>query len=112
MGSPSIVKSLSSSTLEDVFDHVERQRDEFIRGLFTLLSQPSVSTVGLGIRETATLVEGIIKADLYEQAQTFELIPEPPECPESAGWCAILWFDTKQCTRVCYYKLRGWFCCK
>jgi hypothetical protein len=60
----------------------------------------------------ATLVEGILKADLYEQAETLELVPEPPPRPESAGWCAILWFDTKQCTRACYYKLRGWFCCK
>jgi hypothetical protein len=60
----------------------------------------------------ATLVEGILKANLYEQAQTLQLVPEPAERPESAGWCAILWFDTKQCTIACYDKLRGWFCCK
>jgi hypothetical protein len=60
----------------------------------------------------ATLVEGILKGELYEQAQTLRLVPEPPERPESAGWCALLWFDTKQCTSACYYKLRGWFCCK
>lgn len=60
----------------------------------------------------ATLVEGILKADLYEPAQTLALVPEPPELPEGAGWCAILWFDTKECTRACYGKLRAWFCCK
>jgi hypothetical protein len=60
----------------------------------------------------ATLVEGILKADLYCQGATIELIPESAERPESIGWCARLWFDTKQCTRACCCKLRGWFFCK
>jgi hypothetical protein len=60
----------------------------------------------------ATLVEGILKAGLYDQTQTLELVPEPSECPASAGWCARLWFGTKECTSACYGKLRGWFCCK
>lgn len=60
----------------------------------------------------ATLVEGIVKADLYDEAMIVQLVPEPPPRPESQSWCAQLWFDTKECTRACYCKLRGWFCCK
>ncbi len=60
----------------------------------------------------ATLVEGILKADLYRQGETVQLVPDAPERPESQGWCTRLWFDTKQCTRVCCGKLRGWFFCK
>ncbi len=60
----------------------------------------------------ATLVEGILKADLYRQGTTVALVPQSAERPESQGWCARLWFDTKQCTRACCGKLRGWFFCK
>jgi len=60
----------------------------------------------------ATLVEGIVKAELYDDVVTLQLIPEPLPRPESTGWCAQMWFDTKQCTRACCCKLRGWFCCK
>jgi hypothetical protein len=60
----------------------------------------------------ATLVEGIRKADLYDAAVILQLVVESPQRPESRSWCAQLWFDTKECTRACYCKLRGWFCCK
>jgi hypothetical protein len=60
----------------------------------------------------ATLVEGILQADLYRQGATVELVLESAQRPESMGWCARLWFDTKQCTRACCGKLRGWFFCK
>jgi hypothetical protein len=60
----------------------------------------------------ATLVAGILKDDLYAQATTLQLIPDPPRRPDSCSWCAQIWFDTRQCTRMCYLQLRGWFCCK
>jgi hypothetical protein len=60
----------------------------------------------------ATLVEGILKADLYRQGATIELVSESQEPQESQGWCARLCFETKQCTRACCCKLRGWFFCK
>ncbi|MGE5195273.1 MAG: hypothetical protein ACM3U2_22500 [Deltaproteobacteria bacterium] len=60
----------------------------------------------------ATLVEGILKADLYRQEGTVQPVPDSPERPASGGWCARLWFDTRQCTRACCGKLRGWFFCK
>lgn len=60
----------------------------------------------------ATLVTGILKGDLYRQATTLQLVPEPPRRPDSQSWCTQIWFDTKQCTRHCYLQLRAWFCCK
>jgi hypothetical protein len=60
----------------------------------------------------ATLVEGILKDDLYAQATTLQLVPDPPQRPDSDSWCTQIWFDTKQCTRACYLQLRAWFCCK
>jgi hypothetical protein len=60
----------------------------------------------------ASLVEGILKADLYRRAETLRLEPEAAVRPESDSWCAQMWFDTKECTSGCYLKLRGWFCCK
>ena len=50
-----------SSGLDDVYDYIDRQRPEFLRGLAELLSQPSISTVGLGIRETSALVQKIMQ---------------------------------------------------
>jgi|SRR5579872_1294046 len=60
----------------------------------------------------ATLVAGILKDDLYRQATTLQLVPEPPRRPDSDSWCSQIWFDTKHCTRACYLQLRAWFCCK
>jgi hypothetical protein len=60
----------------------------------------------------ASLVEGILKTDLYRAGETLQLVPETPERPASQGWCARLWFDTKQCTCSCCNKMRGWFFCK
>ena len=60
----------------------------------------------------ATLVVGILKDDLYSQATTLQLVPDPPPRPASDSWCTQIWFDTKQCTRACYLQLRAWFCCK
>lgn len=60
----------------------------------------------------AALVEGTLKAGIYNQATTLRLVPEPVTRSESTSWCAQIWFDTKQCTQTCYRKLRGWVCCK
>jgi hypothetical protein len=60
----------------------------------------------------ASLVEGIVKADLYDEVATLDLVLKPAPRPESLSWCARMWFDTKECTRACYCKLQGWFCCK
>src|SRR5207253_4033401 len=60
----------------------------------------------------ASLVEGILKGDLYEQADSLQLASEPASPAASDWWCVRLWFDTQQCTSLCYRKLRAWFCCK
>jgi hypothetical protein len=60
----------------------------------------------------ASLVEGILKTDLYREGESLQLVPESPERPASQGWCARLWFDTKRCTCTCCSKMRGWFFCK
>jgi hypothetical protein len=60
----------------------------------------------------ASLVEGILQADLYRQADSLQILPESPTPPASQGWCARLWWDTKLCTSACCSKLRGWFFCK
>jgi hypothetical protein len=60
----------------------------------------------------ASLVEGILQADVYQPGDVVRLVPMPPARPESQSWCARLWFDTKQCTHACCSKLRGWFLCK
>jgi hypothetical protein len=60
----------------------------------------------------ASLVEGVLKANLYEESDTLQLAPELPPRPESESWCYQLWFDTRQCTYRCYCKLWAWFCCK
>jgi hypothetical protein len=60
----------------------------------------------------ASLVEGVLKASLYEEADTLQLAPEPPPRPETESWCCWLWLETQQCSFLCYRKLRAWFCCK
>lgn len=66
----------------------------------------------------ASLVEGIVKSELYFAALTVKLA-EPSAAepagqggqPAGQGWCSALWTDTKECTRSCYLRLRGMFCC-
>lgn len=60
----------------------------------------------------ATLVKGIVDGELYDLATTMDLVPVSADRPEAQSWCSRLWFDTKQCTRSCCSKCRGWFCCK
>jgi hypothetical protein len=60
----------------------------------------------------ASLVEGIVKANVYRQAETIELKPEAVAAPANASWCSRSWHCTKQCTYGCYAQMRRWFCCK
>lgn len=60
----------------------------------------------------ASLRQGIERSGLYTHVVTLQLEPETNRPPEDAGWCGRLWFDTKVCSRTCYRKLSGWFCCK
>jgi hypothetical protein len=60
----------------------------------------------------ASLVDGLLKAELYKEADTLQLAPEPPPQPAATHWCCQLWLDTKQCTSQCYRQMRAWFCCK
>jgi hypothetical protein len=60
----------------------------------------------------ASLVEGVLNANLYEEADTLQLAPEPVPRSETASWCLQLWLDTQRCTSLCYNKLWAWFCCK
>lgn len=60
----------------------------------------------------ASLVTGVLAAEVHRQAETLQLLPDPPARPESENWVVQCWFDTQQCTQNCYRKLWAWFCCK
>jgi hypothetical protein len=60
----------------------------------------------------ASLVEGILKDELYTHALDVKLQPVSEQAPASAGWCGRMWFDTCQCTSSCWSKVRGWVVCK
>lgn len=60
----------------------------------------------------ASLVRGILEAELYRQSPSLQLVCKAPAQTESRGWCGWLWFETKECTFACCRKLRGWMFCK
>lgn len=60
----------------------------------------------------ARLKLDIESGHLYRHTVTLQIEPPTSQPPEDAGWCSRLWFDTKACSRSCYRKLSGWFCCK
>ena len=57
----------------------------------------------------ASLHEGVHKKETYVAVRTVCLVETEP--PKADGWCGQTWLDTKRCTRRCYLKMRGWFCC-
>lgn len=60
----------------------------------------------------ASLLEGVERAELYRPMITVHLVPVAETQRLTDSWCEQMWLDTKSCTRTCYRKLRGWFCCK
>lgn len=60
----------------------------------------------------ASLVEGIVKGNLYAPASTLTIEPPAPERPEGDTWCERLWLDTKYCTLDSCRKLRRLFLCR
>lgn len=60
----------------------------------------------------ASLVTGVLTAEVHRQADTMQLLPETPATPEFDSWIDRCWFETCQCTGTCYRKLWAWFCCK
>ncbi|MCS4539631.1 MAG: M20/M25/M40 family metallo-hydrolase [Thaumarchaeota archaeon] len=50
-----------SSPLEKVYRFVDSHRDEFLQGLSKLLAQPSISTLGVGINETAKMLMDVME---------------------------------------------------
>jgi acetylornithine deacetylase/succinyl-diaminopimelate desuccinylase-like protein len=64
---------LRSLGLEDVYSQIDGNLDEYLEGLFEMLSQPSISTLGVGIKEMSellrrTLEEIGFKATVIESA--------------------------------------------
>lgn len=66
----------------------------------------------------ASLVQGIVKSELYAAALKVKLNEASGQSSAGdegsgagQGWCRTMWGDTKQCTRNCYLRLRGLFCC-
>lgn len=59
----------------------------------------------------ASLVEGIVKSDLYVATQMIQV--KEPQQPIERGdnWCEQTWIDTKVCTTRCCRKMRRWFLC-
>jgi len=73
-------------------------------GLIHANSPPRVSP--------ASLVEGILKADLYSLPHTFELNEPVVVIDKDAPWCSRMWAGTKLCTINCCSKMSGWFLCR
>jgi acetylornithine deacetylase/succinyl-diaminopimelate desuccinylase-like protein len=61
-------------SLNDLFEHVDRNRDAYLASLFKLLRQPSISAQKIGVRDCAKLLAGIVKEAGLE-----------PEIVETAG---------------------------
>ncbi|QDT48398.1 hypothetical protein Pan258_24400 [Symmachiella dynata] len=57
----------------------------------------------------ASLHTGAHKKQTYVPELTVTVCEVTPE--KGDGWCSQTWLDTKRCTKRCYLKMRGWFCC-
>ena len=49
--------------MQDIFDYVDENADEFISDLQTLVRQPSISAQNIGLRECANLVLDVMHQD-------------------------------------------------
>lgn len=59
----------------------------------------------------ASLAEGVLTPGLYTHDVALRIRRQVTPVSESASWCDRMWYDTKECTRGCYRKMAGWFCC-
>ncbi len=57
----------------------------------------------------ASLHKGVHIKQAYVPRIAVKLCTPKPEPADS--WCGRAWQDTKLCTKRCYLKMRGWFCC-
>lgn len=51
---------MSSLGLKEVYSRIDRNLDEYLEGLFEMLSQPSISTLGVGIDEMSSLLKRVM----------------------------------------------------
>jgi acetylornithine deacetylase/succinyl-diaminopimelate desuccinylase-like protein len=63
--------------VEDIYDYIDANADEYIRDLQTLVRQPSISAQNVGLRECAELVLRMMQGDGLD-AQLHELDGGPP----------------------------------
>ena len=55
--------------MQAVFEHIDQHADEYVADLQRLVQQPSVSAQGIGIAETAAIVEGMLAERGFDVAQ-------------------------------------------
>lgn len=63
--------------MQDIFDHIDANADEYVQDLQTLVRQPSISAQGIGLRECADLVLNMMHRDGLD-AHLHELDGGPP----------------------------------
>lgn len=63
--------------MQDIFDHIDANADEYIKDLQALVQQPSISAQGIGLRECAELVLNMMHRDGLD-AHLHELDGGPP----------------------------------
>lgn len=59
----------------------------------------------------ASLLQGILQADLYATAGRVNLQKPPEPVPQGDNWCEQLWLETKACTSRCCTRLQRWCLC-
>ena len=57
---------MRSLGLDEVYSQIDRNLDEHLEGLFKMLSQPSISTLGVGIQEMSSLLAATMEGIGFE----------------------------------------------
>jgi acetylornithine deacetylase/succinyl-diaminopimelate desuccinylase-like protein len=70
--------------MDDVFAYIDQHQDEYIAMLQKLVRQPTVSAQGIGIAETAAMVEGMLAENGFA-AQQYPTNGNPVVYAEQAG---------------------------
>ncbi len=60
----------------------------------------------------ASLVTGVLQAELYSHTEVVRIKPPAEESPKAATWCGQLWVDTKSCCSSCWTQTRRWVLCR